>query len=213
MQDIPVFTTDYGVASLVLKEIPYCASAYIQIHDFSDLDGFLRECCDFCVMAGAKTVYASGDDLADRYPLFTEVWKMECPCAQLPPTDATLMSLQNETLDYWRGLYNARMRDVPTASYMSYARAKEILKKGSGYFVCREDTLLGLGVVSGNVLECIISLTPGAGTDVLLALCSLTCGASVSLEVASENKRAIALYHKLGFSVSERLNCWYKIHP
>jgi hypothetical protein len=33
MRDIPMFTTEYGVASLVLKEIPYQAAAYITIQD------------------------------------------------------------------------------------------------------------------------------------------------------------------------------------
>ena len=33
MKDIPVFTTDFGVASLILKEIPYRGEAYIRIQD------------------------------------------------------------------------------------------------------------------------------------------------------------------------------------
>ena len=33
MRDFPVFTTEYGVASLIFKEIPYRQEAYIRIRD------------------------------------------------------------------------------------------------------------------------------------------------------------------------------------
>ena len=33
MRDFPFFTTEYGVSSLVLKEIPYRSEAYIRILD------------------------------------------------------------------------------------------------------------------------------------------------------------------------------------
>ena len=33
MKDFPVFTTEYGVASLILKEIPYQGTAYITLQD------------------------------------------------------------------------------------------------------------------------------------------------------------------------------------
>ena len=31
MKDFPMFTTEYGIASLVLKEIPYKKEAYIML--------------------------------------------------------------------------------------------------------------------------------------------------------------------------------------
>ena len=39
MRDFPVFATDFGVSSLVLKEIPYREEAYITIQDLQP-DGF-----------------------------------------------------------------------------------------------------------------------------------------------------------------------------
>ena len=33
MKDFPVFTTENGVASLILKEIPYRGEAYIHLRD------------------------------------------------------------------------------------------------------------------------------------------------------------------------------------
>ena len=33
MKDFPVFTTEYGVSSLILREVPYRQEAYIHIQD------------------------------------------------------------------------------------------------------------------------------------------------------------------------------------
>ena len=33
MKDFPVFTTEYGVASLTLKEVPYREEAYVLLRD------------------------------------------------------------------------------------------------------------------------------------------------------------------------------------
>ena len=41
MKDIPFFTTDYGVAGLILKEVPYKKEAYIRILEAQP--GFLPE--------------------------------------------------------------------------------------------------------------------------------------------------------------------------
>ena len=43
MRNIPFFDTPYGVASLVLKEIPYSAQAYITVQSALDLDKLLEE--------------------------------------------------------------------------------------------------------------------------------------------------------------------------
>ena len=51
MRNIPVFTTENGVGSLVLQEIPYTGNAYVRIHDSVMPEAFLRECVDFCTMA------------------------------------------------------------------------------------------------------------------------------------------------------------------
>ena len=44
MRDLPVFTTENGVGSLVFKEIPYSGTAYVTIHDSSFPTEFLMEC-------------------------------------------------------------------------------------------------------------------------------------------------------------------------
>ena len=52
MKDIPVFTTEFGVASLILKEIPYRREAYIRIQTTQQPQELLKECISFCRMCG-----------------------------------------------------------------------------------------------------------------------------------------------------------------
>ena len=56
MKDFPCFATDDGVASLILKEIPYRQEAYIRFQDVQPgrFAPFLQECVSFCRMAGAE---------------------------------------------------------------------------------------------------------------------------------------------------------------
>ena len=71
MRDIPVFTTEYGVSSLFLKEIPYKSEAYIRIRDVQP-EGFeahLQECVSFCRMCGAEWIDAAGHEYLKKYPL------------------------------------------------------------------------------------------------------------------------------------------------
>ena len=213
MRDIPLFTTEYGVASLVLKEIPYSSDAYVHIHDTCKLETFVDECCDFCVLAGANRVYATGKDLDVKFPLYTDVWQMECPHALLPKTDAVIVSMQKDTAQRWMELYNTHMRKVPTASFMSLSKVEGILEKKSGYFVYQNGILIGIGAVSGSKVDAIISLIPGAGKDVFCALSSVISDDVVSLEVASVNTKAINLYNKLGFICKNVLQRWYQIYP
>ena len=53
LKDIPIFPTQYGVASLILREIPYRQEAYIRVQDVQEeeLSLLLSECADFCKMS------------------------------------------------------------------------------------------------------------------------------------------------------------------
>ena len=54
MKDFPVFTTENGVASLILKEVPYRGEAYIHLRDSQDPKALLEECVSFCAACGAE---------------------------------------------------------------------------------------------------------------------------------------------------------------
>ena len=70
MKDFPCFATDDGVASLILKEIPYRQEAYIRFQDVQPgrFAPFLQECVSFCRMAGAEKIYAQGHEELSQYP-------------------------------------------------------------------------------------------------------------------------------------------------
>ena len=211
MRDIPVFTTENGVASLTLKQIPYTGAAYIKIQATAAPQAFLQECRDFCRMAGAENIYAAGHAVAEAYPLHTRVLQMTAARQSLPDTDTALMPVTESTLEEWRQLYNRRMAGVDNAAYMTKEDARQMLARGDGYFVHRGDSLLGIGVVSEDRLEAIASAIPGAGRDVVLALCHGIFAERVVLEVASTNEKAIRLYENLGFLKIGEVSRWYRV--
>lgn len=211
MRDLPVFTTENGVASLTLSQIPYTGDAYIKLRSTAAPQAFLEECRDFCRMAGAQRIFASGHEVAQQYPVHALVWQMTALRQSLPDTDAALMPVTEQTLESWRQLYNERMQGVDNAAYMTKEEARQLLKRGGGYFVHRGETLLGIGILSAEKLDAIASAIPGAGRDVALALCHGSFEERVVLEVASTNKKAIRLYESLGFVKTAELSCWYRL--
>lgn len=211
MRDFPVFTTENGVASLILKEIPYRGIAYVRIQDSLDPKGLVDDCVSFCKAAGAKQIYATGHDFLENFPLHTTVLRMVCDKSALPDTDAALFPVQSDTVTQWQDHYNRRMKNVDNAAYMSGEDCKQMLVRGDGYFVHRGENLLGIGIAGADKIDAVISVVPGAGKDVLLALSHAVFSETISLEVASTNKRAIRLYESLGFIPVEECSNWYKI--
>jgi len=211
MRNIPVFSTENGVGSLTLKEIPNSGIAYIKIGASQEPAAFLQECTDFCKAVGAERIYASGHEFLEKYPFHTAVWRMSCQIDELPDTDAALFPVTEKTLECWRVRYNRAMKDVANASYMTAMDARQMLKRGDGYFVHREETLLGIGIASGETIEAVVSNQPGAGREVVLALAHALCGTQITLEVASVNERAVRLYERLGFIKNAEISRWYKI--
>lgn len=211
MRDIPMFSTEYGVASLVLREIPYRQEAYIRVQDTSDPEEFLQECVGFCRMAGAEKIYATGHDALYKYPLHTAILRMQRSMDNLPQTDAMTVPVTEQTLRRWQERYNAAMANVDNASYMDDQSAAEMLKRGDGYFVHRNGELLGIGIASDETIRAVVACMPGSGRDVLLALTHALWGEQILLEVASTNTRALRLYDRLGFIKTAELSRWYNV--
>lgn len=211
MKNIPIFTTEYGVASLTLEKIPYTAQAYVVIQDSAHPDKLLKECVAFCCAAGAESVYASGASFLEAYPLHTAIVSMSRKIAGLPPTDAMLQPVRKETLSTWRDIYNARMQDVSHAAFLSIRDSERLLQEGNCYFVYKGNVLLGIGVTGENMIKAVASAVPGGGKDTLLALCGALHSDAAVLEVAENNAAAIRLYNSLGFTKSGIVSRWYKI--
>jgi ribosomal protein S18 acetylase RimI-like enzyme len=211
MKDIPAFTTENGIASLILREIPYREEAYIRIQSSLSPEALVEECAQFCTMCGAEKVYATGHEFLEQYPLHTAVLQMRCDVAAIPDTDAALFPVQEKTAAQWRQLYNERMRHVPNAAWMTEKDELEMLRKGDGYFVHRNGELLGIGRASGEKIDLVIAAKRGAGFDVMCALRHALSADTAVLEVASVNEKAIHLYSRMGFVPSKELSRWYQV--
>lgn len=213
MKDFPVFTTDWGVSSLILREIPYRAEAYIHIQDVQP-EGFeehLKECAAFCRMAGADRVYATGTQLLQAYPEYMSVYEMRGMAWVDPEKMVNLFPVTEQTVGRWRSLMNERLRSVDNAATLTAFDEKKILQSGGAYYIHRSGELLGLGWMEDTKLLLVAAVKPGAGETVMHSLMSLVEGADMTIEVASTNDRAIRLYEKLGFMKIREVVKWYKI--
>lgn len=211
MKDIPMFTTENGAASLVLREIPVRATAYVTIQASHSPQALIAECVDFCRVCGAQTVYASGDGCDGVYPVYTILVEMCRETENLRQTDAALFPVTEQTVARWREICNKRMEQVPNAAYLTAWDERSVLEDGDAYFVHRGGELLGVGKASGETVELVASVKPGTGEDVMLALLSALSGQTARVVVAQENSRAISLYQKLGFTAVREVSRWYKI--
>ncbi len=211
MKDIPLFTTELGVASLTLSEIPYTGKSYIRIQATEIPAEFLQECIGFCRMAGAKAVYATGHPICEGYPLHTVILQMQGDVVAIGQTDACLFPVTKETVEKFRKLYNDKVKYVPNGAWMTAAAAEKLLQAGNGYFIHREGELIGIGIASGNRIFWVASVVPGGGKAVVQALCHVLTEDTVILEAASANQKAVELYSSLGFVMTGEISRWYQI--
>ena len=211
MKDLPVFTTENGVASLVLREIPYQGTAYVRIGASQSPQALVEECAGFCRMVGAERIYATGDPCLEQYPFHTAMLRMVCHRDSIGDTDAALWPVQESTAEEFQKIFNRKAPSIPNGAWMTRQDTEEMLRTGEGYFVHRGDTLLGIGRVLGGELRFLASVSPGAGEDVLKALCHAVTEDTVTLTVASTNQKAMALYERMGFIPAEELSRWYRV--
>lgn len=209
MRDIPFFTTEYGVAALVLKQIPYQGTAYITLLEASEPEELLAECKSFCRMCGAEKIYATGHPCLEGRQLYTAMWELRCPLDGLEDTDAALWPVQENTLEQWRSIYNDKIRRLPNGAWMTERGGQEMLEKGDGYYIHRGETLLGIGRASGDTIDWVASVRPGAGRDVVLALAHALWADTAVLTAASENVKALDLYTALGFVKTKEISKWF----
>ena len=213
MRDLPFFITDYGVADLILKEIPYKQTAYIRVREVQpgELDLLIGECRSFCRMAGAERVFAAGHPGLERWPLYTEVISMRGTAWVDREKLCSLFPVTEQTVAQWRKIYNERMASVHNSATLEARDEKRIAESAGAYFVHDNGELLGIGWLEDTVLLAVASVKPGAGERVMHTLMSLVEGAAMSLEVASTNTRARRLYEKLGFLPVASVSRWYDV--
>ena len=211
MRDFPVFPTEYGVASLVLKEIPYRQEAYITIQSALQPEELLKECISFCRAVGAEKIYARGHEIAEKYPLHTVIYEMRGSIPVEESKVENLWPVTAETVGKWRELLNGRMSGVDNAGTLEKRGEQEILDAGGAYFVHRSGQLLGAGWIVDDELLLLASLQKGMGERVLHTLLSASRPEQLRLEVVSTNHRAIRLYERMGMVKTVEKRRWYRV--
>ena len=213
MKDFPVFTTEYGVASLILREVPYRQEAYIHIQASETPEELLKECISFCRMVGAERVFALGHDYLENYPLHTIIYEMRGQAHVDEALVEHLWPVTEGTVGQWRSMMNERLAPVDHYSTLESRQEKEIVASGGAYFVHHDGELLGGGWIEDGEVKLVAAFRPGAGPRVMHTLMSLTPGAQIRLEVVSTNEKALRLYEKLGFIKTAEKRRWYRVFP
>ena len=211
MKDFPVFTTEYGVASLILKEIPYRQESYIRIQDSREPDMLLEECISFCRACGAERIYATGDPVLERYPLHTSILEMRGELNIGEDEIPSMFPVTETTASRWREIYNRKMLCVDNASTMEARDERKLVESGGAYFIHDSGVPIGIGWLEENRILALASLRPGAGELVCKAMQSLIPQQQLTLEVASTNEKAISLYERMGFLKTAERSRWYRV--
>ncbi len=212
MKNIPMFTTEQGVASLILREVPCWAVAYVRLQSVQPGQerAFARECARFCRAAGAERVYATGAGLAD-FPLHCTVLSMAGQICTNPALRRDFVPVTEQTAGQWRSIYNRRMAAVDNAASLGQTDDARLCSSGGAGFVWEDGQLLGIGWLERDCLLALASVQPGAGERVAHTVLAFAEGRRVELEVASTNIRAIRLYERLGFRKTGELSKWYDL--
>lgn len=203
MRDIPIFTAAEGLATLILREIPTRREGYVLVRSvFTNLEALLRECEGFCRAAGAERVYFGGDADFSGYPVYARLIEREIDCARLPETTATAHAIAENERARWAELYRERFLSVPAA--------QSAPKTEHAYWICRDDVCVGLGQIEGEELRAVASLRKGSGADCVAALAAATNAARLRLLCAEENRPAMRLYDRLGFTCGCEREVWHR---
>ena len=213
MKDFPFFATEFGVAGLELREIPYRGEAYIRIREVvpGKLGQLVEECASFCRMAGAERVYAQGHPGLSEWPLHTAVLEMRGTAWVEKEKLACLFPVTEATVSRWRQLCNEAMGSVDNAATLEARDEEELLREPGAYFVHDNGQLLGIGWLKDGELRTVAAMQRGVGERVMHTMMSLAEGEPIRLEVASTNTRAIRLYERLGFVTVGEQSRWYVV--
>lgn len=211
MKDFPMFTTENGAASVILKEVPYRGIAYIHLRAAMKPEALLADCVEFCRACGAERILAEETRLPEGYPYALSVLEMSGVPALQEHATQNLFPVTEPTVARWREIYNDRMRGVDNAATLESRDEAQILASGGAYFVHRDGKLLGIGWLNEGVLKAVATFERGFGYETLNTLLSVCPGERITLQVASTNARAIALYERFGLLATREVSRWHDV--
>ena len=215
MKDIPIFTGENGVATLILREIPHQQRAYVMLRTVWRLQPFLAECRDFCRMAGAESVYVTGQEDLSGLPFVHAMERWSCSRSDLPPLvePVDLTPLDDSNRETFRTLYNQLFAQIPNAATCTPQEVERIQREERAALAVVEGQIAGLAQWTDGRLEAIgvDSGFRGLGYRLALTVLHRMTTETMELQVSSANQRALALYQRLGFTKTETLSRWYDL--
>ena len=190
MKNIPMFTSPYGVATLILREIPWSGSAYVLVRSVwnDQTASLLEECRGFCRAVGAKEIFAAYD--AEELPAKPayDMIRMMRPKAGLPAGEKLeLEPLTRENSAAYLEIYNRCFVKVPSAASYDQTSLEPLYDEDLAWRPAYR----------------------GLGRNLALAVLQMVPSPVLHLKVASTNTRAIALYQRLGFTAECVEKRWF----
>lgn len=219
MNNIPVYFSPGGTATLILREIPHKKTAYILLRTV--LPGKLPQLLDNCIAAcqsfGAERCLVSAEDSSIEIPLpyAYDILRLRVQKDALPtlaePMDLVTVSPENDSI--YQRIYNRCFQDVSHALTYERAQLERIYRAEHQAFLALDQNGIpcGMGELHGNELAA-VGLLPeyrGRGKFLTLSLLAHAPGPEITLTVVSDNEKALGLYGALGFTVTGKESTWY----
>ena len=216
MKNIPMFTSPYGIATLILREIPWSGSAYVLVRSVwnDQTAALLEECRGFCRAVGAKEIFAAYDtEELPAEPAYDMI-RMTRPKAGLPVGKMLeLEPLTRENSGAYLEIYNRCFAAVPSAASYDRTSLEPLYGEDLAWLANVNGEYAGVAEISKEGLEGIAVLPAyrGLGYDLALAALRMVPSPVLCLKVASTNVRAIALYERLGFTPERVEKRWFRL--
>lgn len=217
MKNIPMFTSAYGLATLILKEISWNGRAYVLVRSvWNDRAAeLLEECRSFCRAVGAEEMFASWDTEELPASHAYDMIDMTCVKAELPKPRQTveLEQVTPESAGEYLRIYNQCFRDVPAAASYDRKSLDPLYGEDLAWLARVGGQYAAVAEISKEGLEGIAVLPEfrGLGYDLAATVLQMVPNPVVRLKVASTNIRARTLYGHLGFNEVGISRRWYKI--
>lgn len=220
MNNIPVYVSPGGTATLILREIPHQKTAYILLRTVlpGRLPELIQDCLSVCRGFGAERCLLSCEDPSITVPLphAYDILSLRVQKDALPPLTAPmdLIPISPENDSIYQRIYNQCFRTVSHALTYQKDQLERIYRSGHLAFLAQtpEGIPCGMGELHGNELAA-VGLLPeyrGQGKRLTLSLLAHCPGPEITLTVVSDNERALHLYDTLGFTVSGKESTWYQ---
>lgn len=223
MNNIPVYFSKGGTATLILREIPYTSVAYVVARTVfpGSLADLIEDCGSFCRECGAKTCLISMEDGSEipSLPHAYDIYSMAGHKASFPAPAFSfhLQPMTAENQSTYLDLYNRCFSGVSHALTYDHGQIQRILRTGQQAFIAYDQAgaPCGMGELHENELAA-VGLLPehrgkGLSLPLTLSLLAHCPGDRITLTVVSDNEAAIRLYESMDFRITAIESRWYKV--